>query len=337
MEALMQCTTAVLLSTLLAPAVARAQSPVEPLVKADVAASTGWLAADQSIEGSCCSWWSSGLYKGVSAGYYWTDHLKTEAGVANPGTTEAYGSFSERLANGTVRYTSERHRYEGTTFSIAQIYQYGRNATFHPFVIGGVEVERERDTIDRYVSTSSTGSETEHIETSMRTRAFAGAGFKAYFSDRAFFRGEARFAGGQSPVQMTWTAGVGVDLGGARGPAAAPEARAPRAAPRGAEPPDVWRAYVSRLPTGSLIDVTPAGSERFIAALVAVDDDGILLKPVTRVAEPVRHVAFDRLEALALHDGPPAGARVGATLAGIGAGVGTFTLVLMMLMSHFGG
>jgi hypothetical protein len=204
-------------------------------------------------------------------------------------------------------------------------------------VVAGVDVERERDTIDRFVSTSSSGSEDERGETSIRTRAFAGAGFKAYFSERAFFRGEARFAGVRSPTQMTWTAGVGVDLGGARRPAAAPEARTPRADPRGAEPTDVWRAYVSRLQTGALLDVTPAGSDRFIAALVAVDAEGILLRPVTRVAEPVLHVAFDRLETLALHDGPRPGARVGATLAGVGAGAGTFTLVLMMLFSHFGG
>ena len=333
----MRRTTAVLLSLLLASGVARAQSPADPLVRTDVAASTGWLAIDRTIEDTCCSSWSSGLHRGVSAGYYWTDHLKTEAGIANPGTTEASGSFSERLANGSFRYTSERHRYEGTTFSIAQIYQYGRNATFHPFVIAGVDVARERDTIDRYVATSSIGSESESVETSTRTRAFAGAGFKAYFSERAFFRGEARFAGIRSPLQMTWTAGVGVDLGGARHPAGAAEARAPRAAPRGAEPPDVWRAFVSRLPPGSLIDVTPAGSDRFMATLVAVNADGVLLKPVTRVPEPVRQVAFDRLEMLGLHDGPRPGERVGATLAGIGAGAGTFALVLMTLMSHFGG
>jgi hypothetical protein len=337
MEALMQCTTAVLLSTLLAPAAAHAQSPAEPLARTDVAVSTGWLAADRSIEGSCCSSWSSGLHKGVSAGYYWTDHVKTEAGVANPGTTEAYGSFTERLANGAFRYTSERHRYEGTTFSIAQIYQFGRNATFHPFVVGGLDVERERDTIDRYVSTSSIGSETERVETSLRTRAFAGAGFKAYFSERAFFRGEARFAGVGSPTRMTWTAGVGVDLGRARRSPAQAEAHAPSAAPRAAEPPEVWRAYASRLPPGSVVDVTSAGGDHFIAALVAVDADGILLKPATRVAEPVRHVTFDRIETLALHDGPRPGARVGATLAGVGAGAGTFIVLLATAFSHFGG
>jgi len=332
----MQSTAAVFLFLMLFPAAVRGQSPVEPVSRGDVAVSAGWLAADRSTEGSCCSSWSAGLFKGVSAGYYWTDHLKTEATVADPGTTEGYENFSERLPNGTVRYTSERHRYDGTTFSIAQIYQFGRNATFHPFAVAGVDVERERDAIERYVSTSSIPSESERTETSIRTRAFAGAGFKAYFSERAFFRGEARFAGGGRSAQMTWTAGVGVDLGRGR-PAAAAQPRSPGAAPRGPEVPDVWRTYASRLPAGSLVDVTPAGGDRFVAAFAAADADGILLKPATRIAEPVRHVAFDRLEQLALHDGPRPGARVGATLAGIGAGAGTFTLVLLMLLSHFGG
>jgi hypothetical protein len=329
----MQSTAAVFLFLLVLPAAVRGQSAVEPVSRADVAVSAGWFTADRPIEGSCCSSWSAGLFKGVSAGYYWTDHLKTEAAAAVPGTTEAYGGSSERLANGSFRYTSEHHSYDGTKLSIAQVYQFGRNSTFHPFIVAGIDVDRERDTIDRYTSTASIQSEEGRTETSIRTRAFAGAGFKAYFAERAFFRGEARFAGGPSPNQMTWTAGIGVDFGRGR-PAAAPDTRA---APRAPESPDVWRAYASRLQTGSLVDVTPAGSDPFVAAFVAADADGILLKPATRIAEPVRHVAFDRLERLALHDGPRPGARVGATLAGVGAGVGTFTVVLTMLLSHFGG
>ena len=136
---------------------------------------------------------------------------------------------------------------------------------------------------------------------------------------------------------MTWTAGVGVDLGreasGCRSPSRARRVR--RRAVRRFRTSGA--TYASRLPAGSLVDVTPAGSDRFVAAFVAADADGILLKPATRIAEPVRHVAFDRLETLALHDGPRPGARVGATLAGVGAGAGTFTLVLLMLLSHFGG
>ena len=328
--------TAAVFVVLLLPATVRGQSPAAPVARADVAVSTGWFAADRSLEGGCCSSWSAGLFKGVSGGYYWTDHLKTEAAAAAPGTTEGFSGSIERLANGSNRYTSERHRYEGAKFSIAQIYQFGRNSTFHPFVVAGVDIDRERDAIDRYISTSSSQSEDERVETSIRTRAFGGAGFKAYFSERAFFRGEARFGGGRRPDQMTWTAGVGVDLGGRRRPAAVAET-SPHAVPRGQEPLDVWRSYASQLKTGSLVDITPAGSDRFIAEFVAADADGILVKPATRIVEPVRHVAFDRLETLALHDGPRPGARVGAMLVGVGAGAGTFVILLMSALSHFGG
>jgi hypothetical protein len=335
MEALMRRSSAAFVVLLLIPAVVRGQSPPS-VSRADVAVSAGWFAADREGEGGCCGVWSPGLFKGVSGGYYWTDHLKTEATVAAPGATEGYTFFSERLANGSSRYTSEQHRYDGTKFSIAQTYQFGRNSTFHPFVTAGLDVDRERDAIDRYTSTASSAVETERVETAIRTRAFAGVGFKAYFSERAFFKGEARFAGRRRPDQMTWTAGVGVDLGGRELPGAAVETPS-HAVPRGREPVDVWRGYASQLTIGALVDVTPAGSGRFVAELRAVDGDGILVKPATRVAEPLRHVTFDQLETLALHDGPRPGARVGATLAGVGAGSATFLVTLMLLLSHIGG
>jgi hypothetical protein len=134
---------------------------------------------------------------------------------------------------------------------------------------------------------------------------------------------------------MTWTAGVGVDFGGRAFTAGAAETPS-RAAPRGREAVDVWRSYASQLTVGTRVDVRPAGSDGFIAVLVAVDPSGILVKPVTRVPEPVRHVAFERLETLALHDGPAPGARVGATLAGVGAGAATYIVTLMLLLAHFG-
>src|SRR4051794_19918080 len=85
---------------------------------------------------------------------------------------------------------------------------------FHPFFAAGVDVERERDVIHRYVSSASFQSENERSVASTRIRPFAGTGFKAYFSERAFFKGEARFAASRSSGQMWWTAGLGVDLGG---------------------------------------------------------------------------------------------------------------------------
>ena len=329
----MRRSSTALVVLLLIPAAVRGQSP-PPVSRADVAVSAGWFAADRRGDEDCCGLWSSGLFKGVSGGYYWTDHLKTEATVAAPGTTEGYTFFSERLPNGSSRYSSEEHRYDGTRFSIAQIYQFGRNSTFHPFVTAGLDIDRERDAIERYTSGSSP-VETERVETAIRTRAFAGVGFKAYFSERTFFKGEARFAGGRRPDQMTWTAGVGVDLGGRESSGAAAETQS-HVVPRGHEPVDVWRSYASQLNIGARVDVTPAGSDGFTAVLAAVDASGILVKPATRVPEPVRHISFERLETLALHDGPAPGARVGATLAGVGAGAATYLVTLMLLFSRFG-
>ena len=331
----MRTTTAIFLFLLLVPAAVRGQSPAGPVSRADVAVSAGWFAEDRSSEGTCCLPWSAGLFKGVSAGYYWTDHVKTEVAFASPGTTEGYDAFSERLANGSYRYTSEHHRYDGTKFTIGQVYQFGRNETFHPFLIGGVDVERERDVIERYVSTAPIPSDDQHTAISTRTKAFAGAGFKAYFSERTFFRGEARFAS-RSPHEMTWTAGVGVDLGGGRRPASSDVT--PRGAvARSREPVEVWRAYVSQLEIGAVVDVAATGRGGVLARFVGADADGVLLKPVTRVAEPIQHVGFEQLEMLALHYGRPhPRARVGATLAGVGAGAGTFAILVTLLLRVVG-
>ena len=100
---------------------------------------------------------------------------------------------------------------------------------------------------------------------------------------------------------------------------------------------DVWRSYASGLKRGALVDLKAAGSDGFIGEFIVADTDGILVKPITRVAEPVRHVAFDRLEALALRDGARPDARVGATLAGVGTGAGVFLGVLFATINHFGG
>lgn len=325
-----------LLAGVLSPGIATAQATQPPVSRLDLTVSTGWFAADRSVSGCCDSEWSAGLFKGVAAGYYWTDHLKSEVGLAAPGSTEGYGFSATQLPNGRLNYTSEEHHYDGTKISIAQVYQFGRNSTFHPFLVGGVDLDRERDTIERYVSTSSGGTEDSRVERSIRARAFAGAGFKAYFSERAFFKGEARFAGGQRPDQMTWTAGLGVDLGGRAGSRTA-VAEASPANPRAPEPVEVWRRYASGLKAGALVDVKAAGSDGFVAEFVVADADGILVKPATRVAEPVRHVTFDRLETLALHGGPRPGARVGATLVGVGTGTGVFLSLLLASISHFGG
>ena len=337
----MRQSVSVLVVLVLLPSVARGQPAPTPLPRVDVAVATGWFAADRSIRGDgCCSSWSSSLFKGVSGGYYWTEHHKTEVELAAPGPTDGFSSFSERLATGSFRYTYERHAITAARLSLAQAYQYGHNAFIHPFVRGGVDIDRERDEVERYTSIGPIQTEEESTATATRVRPFAAVGFKAYFSDRAFFRGEAKFNVGRNQLsQMAWTAGVGIDFPNRRrvaAPTAPLQESVSTASPREAEPLETWRRYVSQLPVGSLVDVATDNSGRFTAALLSSDDTGIVVLPATRIPEPGRRIAFEHLEALALHGGSAPGRRVGAIVAGSAAGAGTFLTLLAIAFSLYG-
>jgi Outer membrane protein beta-barrel domain len=323
------------------PSAVRGQPLSPSLPRVDVAAATGWFAADRSIRGvGCCSSWSSSLFKGVSGGYYWTEHLKTEVELAAPGPTEGYTVLSEQVAVNRFRYISEEHRVSAHTVSLSQAYQFGHNSTFHPFVRAGVDIDRERDDVERRISSGNAFEEQHSVSTDTRFRPFVSTGFKAYFNERAFFRGEARFTPNHEGLdQMAWTAGVGIDLGGRRRTTQVPAdaSSSARAAPvRAPEPLERWRDYAAHLKIGDRVDVATAGGRRLVADLAAVDDSGITVKPVGRISEPARRIPFDQVEMLALHSGAAPGARVGATIAGAGMGVGVFMTLLMITWALIG-
>jgi len=313
--------------------------PAPPLTGFDVAASIGLFSADRS-ETTGDTAWSGSFFKGVSTGYYWTDHLKTEVELGFPNPTEGYSYSNQRLANGTFASIADQrtYTYSGPKLAIAQVYQFGRNAPFHPYAFAGVDIDRERIDLDRHTFISGPrSSETEETSSSTRIRArgFTGAGFKAYLSERAFFKGEMKLDIGQSLNQVTWKAGVGVDLTRPRRAAAASEQPAP-VEPRGRDPVDVWRAYATLLPIGSVVDVAAAGEPQITAELLRVDDKGVFVTPRTRVHEATRQITFDRIERLRLHGGPSPGERAGAVAAGIGTGAGVFFGVLAILLSSLG-
>jgi hypothetical protein len=94
--------------------------------------------------------------------------------------------------------------------------------------------------------------------------------------------------------------------------------------------PDVWRTFVRNLLIGSVVKVRIEGGKRLTAVLFVVDDEGITIKPRTRVPEPARHVRFDRLEDIEVeHDGASY-----KKAAGIGAAAGA-GLLLMLLAGTF--
>ena len=103
----------------------------------------------------------------------------------------------------------------------------------------------------------------------------------------------------------------------ARGPAIANQ--------RVADPPELWRSYTAKLPIGSVVRIRTSDGDRLRASLLLVDGTGITVKPTTRVSEPARHLAFDRLEQLEiepLNGGPRS--RAAAIGVGIATGVGVF-------------
>jgi outer membrane protein W len=193
------------------PGRAQCQSAPDPIARGDVSAALGWFSADHPGSNSCCAW-SSGLFKGLQGGYYWNDHLKTEVEIAATGETQAY-TYVLPPAPGSS-YTSKYHRYRDVLISGGQFYQFGRNAYFHPFVGAGLDVDRERHEIE-FESFTSTGARIvtpESISTRVLVRPFVAGGFKAYFSERVFFRTDLKAAFSNSLDQITWRLGFGIDF-----------------------------------------------------------------------------------------------------------------------------
>jgi hypothetical protein len=61
---------------------------------------------------------------------------------------------------------------------------------------------------------------------------------------------------------------------------------------------ELWRARAGQIPIGATVKLRTHDGARMRAVLMAVDGLGILVKPVTRLPEPSRHVSFASLDAL---------------------------------------
>ena len=112
------------------------------------AASIGSFSAKRA-EASEYDQWTHSFFASVGGGYYWTDHLKTEIDVASGGRAEAYGSEPAGVPESPFSTIFLRHAYQTLAVSVGQLYQFGRNAQFHPFVAAGVDIEHLRHEIER--------------------------------------------------------------------------------------------------------------------------------------------------------------------------------------------
>lgn len=203
-------------------AAASAQTPPPPqLPRADAHVVLGWqnLHKDQP-QGSYNEWLNGILYGGLGAGWYWTEHLKTQVDVGG-GTRGSQYRYSQVIVAGNQTFESSRLRIREDNVSIGQQYQFFHNQWFHPHVGAGVELARETSTeeyqpvvvfdnvthVSRPISPARVEEGTRFI-----ARGFGETGFKAYMTPRAFFTGDMRIMIRGRIDEVLFRAGFGFDF-----------------------------------------------------------------------------------------------------------------------------
>lgn len=208
---------------------ASAQTPEAGFVppRGDAAAYFGWFGANKSELNGYDDWYKRVWYGGLSGGYYWTEHLKTEIDFAGTSRGEIYEiPAPPDPATGVFSGTID-HEFSTRRVTLGQHYQFLHNAWFHPMLGGGLALtwETTERTLPPVFVRAPVGPDGrlqpirpvelerhEGPETRLRTMAFAAAGFKAYVASRGFFRSDLRVMFGDRVEDVTVRFGFGFDF-----------------------------------------------------------------------------------------------------------------------------
>jgi hypothetical protein len=179
------------------------------------------LNAQADVSDRYNDWFNRSLYGGAGGGWYWTDHLKTELEFGASTTAELYSSAPITVA-GRTTYVASRQRFSTKRLIAAQQYQFFRNTWFHPHLAAGVDltwetVKRRDEPIFFYDPVTRQSRPLQEAvnhpgKTSLVARPFASAGFKAYMTQRGFFRSDLRFGFGGGIDEVLLRFGFGVDF-----------------------------------------------------------------------------------------------------------------------------
>jgi len=205
-------------------ALAGAQEPPRvPFVRGDAHVVIGWqnLHKEQPERQYRDDWINSIFYGGAGAGWYWTEHLKTQVDFG-AGTKGRQYRFEPLVINGQTTGTSSRVSVKQQSVAIAQHYQFFRNQWFHPHVGAGIDIARETTSeeyqpivvFDNVTRTSRQvrPARTEGPDHRTIARPFVETGFKAYMTRRAFFTGDSRVMFRNGLEEVLFRFGFGVDF-----------------------------------------------------------------------------------------------------------------------------
>jgi len=196
--------------------------PTQAVIHGDAAGTIGWLAANphfpsQFYHGN----WVSSLYGAGSAGWHWTDNLKTEVDFG-AGTESRAFRPEQIVIDGHPTYHTVESRFSRRTLGISQQYQFFHNVWFHPHVAAGANFTWAQETEKPeqiYVYDAITQQSRflppvrgESTRTSLQVNPFLAVGYKAYVSDRAFFRNDLRIAFRGGIDETTLRIGFGFDF-----------------------------------------------------------------------------------------------------------------------------
>lgn len=193
----------------------------EPLARADVSGIVSILGVENdAVAPYVDNDWHSSFFGGLSAGWYWTNHLKTELDFGAGTESNVYRS-TPITVGGRSTYVSTQSTVSQQTLGISQQYQFFRNVWFHPHVALGAHVTWEDITDDISPVVIYDPSRPPQVvqpgrrsgpRTETTVRPFVATGFKAYFNTRGFFRTDVRLAFRSGLDEVMVRAGFGIDF-----------------------------------------------------------------------------------------------------------------------------
>jgi hypothetical protein len=214
---------ALLLSAIVTtPALAQGSPPVlltpENASRWEAAGYTGWRGVSKNDIAPSSNQWADAAALGVSVGYYWTSHLKSELDVALTNEADLFAQEPLTFSPPAV-YRFGNYRLRTASVSGGFAYQFGENAWFHPFLGGGVETRRERSQLELLEQRPCERIPCLPIQlpvetvVAYETRPFVTGGFKWYFGEGAFIRSDIRaMVSSDGAEAVLWRIGIGADF-----------------------------------------------------------------------------------------------------------------------------
>ncbi len=220
------CLTVALAATM-QPAPARAQTPstggsAAPqggarLPRFDLGGSVGWANGREEVRSVYQSddWYHDAGWFGVSAGYYWTEHVKIEFDVGATGEGHIYATEEINPGPAFTEIFSD-HSFSTRRAAGYAVYQFRHNAWVHPFIGAGFEVEKLRHRVARtfysYGPPGGSTSNTADVDEPVGVRPLVTAGIKVYVTPRAFLRTDVVASFGSTRDRALLRCGFGVDF-----------------------------------------------------------------------------------------------------------------------------